>query len=212
MGYLDNTGLSHFTEWVKSKLSVKQNQLTPDDTIEIGNDIIGVKTPVKTIITQEEFDALPESDKNNGLYVIPGSGSGSGSSSGGGIPSGCILIWSGTEDNVPDGWHICDGTENTPDLRGRFVLGVNENHEYGSSGGSEEVTLGITHMPAHNHRIRIYNQNSSSSGAGESIKADNILTSITTSYSPKFVAEPSGDSKPHNNMPPYYALAYIMKL
>lgn len=70
MGYLDNTGLSHFTEWVKSKLSVKQNQLTPDDTIEIGNDTIGVKTPVKTIITQEEFDALPESEKNTGLYIV----------------------------------------------------------------------------------------------------------------------------------------------
>lgn len=208
MGYLDNTGLSHFTEWVKSKLSVKQNQLTPDDTIEIGNDIIGVKTPVKTIITQEEFDALPESEKNTGLYVIPGSGSGSGSSSGGGIPSGCILIWSGTEDNVPDGWHICDGTENTPDLRGRFVLGVNDSHAHGSTGGYEEVTLTNDQMPSHNHTIHCYSQSGTAVSPERFINSKGVSGSNVINRS----TDSTGKSEPHPNMPPYYALAYIMKL
>lgn len=39
------------------------------------------------------------------------------------LPIGSIIMWSGTADTVPDGWHICDGEEGTIDLRDRFVLG-----------------------------------------------------------------------------------------
>ena len=39
------------------------------------------------------------------------------------VPSGAILMWSGSSDLIPDGWLLCDGTNGTPDLRNRFVVG-----------------------------------------------------------------------------------------
>lgn len=38
------------------------------------------------------------------------------------IPKGVIWIWSGNKSNVPSGWGLCDGTNGTPDLRGRFII------------------------------------------------------------------------------------------
>ena len=38
------------------------------------------------------------------------------------MPSGVIVSWYGTETNCPEGWAICDGTNGTPDLRGRFIV------------------------------------------------------------------------------------------
>lgn len=82
MGFLDNAGLTHFTEWVKEKLNGKQNNLTAGSGIGIQNDTIQVNTPVKQILTQSEFNALTEQEKANGLYVISDAGGSSGGSSG----------------------------------------------------------------------------------------------------------------------------------
>ena len=39
---------------------------------------------------------------------------------------GIVTMWSGTINNIPFGWALCDGTNGTPDLRGRFVLGTGQ--------------------------------------------------------------------------------------
>lgn len=131
-----------------------------------------------------------------------------GSASAGGVPIGTIVIWSGTADNIPAGWQLCDGTNGTPDLRDKFVLGAGTNHAVGKNGGSEEVTLTVGQMPKHLHKISI-----SVAGSG---------SNMTNSYAaPGYVGSGSvvngnseyvGSTMPHNNMPPYYALCYIMKL
>ena len=58
------------------------------------------------------------------------------------MPSGTIVIWSGSSSNIPNGWYLCDGTNGTPDLRGRFVLGSNSTHLSGSTGGSATYDMG----------------------------------------------------------------------
>lgn len=40
-----------------------------------------------------------------------------------GIPSGVIVMWSGSSDNIPEGWFLCNGDNGTPDLRDRFIVG-----------------------------------------------------------------------------------------
>lgn len=82
MGYLDSAGLAHFTAWVKGRLSGKQNALTPDGSVKIQGGNIGVSAPVRGIVTQAEFDALPEAERNKGLYVVSDGGEGGGSSGG----------------------------------------------------------------------------------------------------------------------------------
>lgn len=137
---------------------------------------------------------------------------------GGGIPSGCILIWSGAESAIPSGWALCNGENRTPDLRDKFVLGAGERHAVGEIGGSESVTLSATQMPSHTHvqRMRSYtNQNvliNMTYGNGPSTEARMAQEMANSQgYSP-ITTVATGGSQPHPNMPPYYALCYIMKL
>ena len=120
------------------------------------------------------------------------------------IPSGLIAAWSGTVDNIPDGWHICDGTQNTPDLRDKFLLGAGKSHSVGETGGSEEVTLTVEQMPRHNHGYW-------STSAGVSVSSGSNYTGVRRDEY-KINTDPTGNSQSHPNMPPYYTLAYIMKL
>lgn len=125
------------------------------------------------------------------------------------FPSGGIIIWSGSSDNVPDGWALCNGENGTPDLRGRFVLGESEKHSIGETGGSEEVTLTIEQMPKHNHVFNDYQY--SGTNSFQYYKDNNNITTIGPT--PKqLTTNVTGSSEPHPNMPPYYVLAYIMKL
>lgn len=120
------------------------------------------------------------------------------------VPKGAIIIWSGALTEIPVGWALCDGTNGTPDLRGRFVLGAGNTYSVGSTGGEETHTLTIEEMPSHSHEInRTFSSGGGGSGGGD----------INTSGSGKtpFSLLETGGSQSHNNMPPYYCLCYIMK-
>lgn len=121
------------------------------------------------------------------------------------IPAGLISMWFGDASSVPSGWAICDGNNGTPDLRDRFVLGAGTKYAVGATGGSEEVTLTVAQMPEHNHNLicAYYNQGNSSY---EPLHPASAGTSMSN------VVESAGNSQPHPNMPPYYALLFIMKL
>lgn len=75
MGYLDNAGLTHLWDKIKTALSAKQDVITPGDGLEKAENTLSVSSPVRGVISQEEYDALPEERRNKGLYVIPGESS-----------------------------------------------------------------------------------------------------------------------------------------
>ena len=68
-----------------------------------------------------------------------------------GIPVGCIVMWSGAVNNIPSGWALCNGSNGTPDLRNRFIVGAGSTYAVGNTGGSNTVTLTTSQMPAHSH-------------------------------------------------------------
>lgn len=120
------------------------------------------------------------------------------------IPAGLIAVWSGAQDAIPAGWALCDGTNGTPDLRDRFIVGAGSAYGVGDTGGSNTVTLTAAQMPEHSHDIISYRP----SGSGGSYISG---TSSSTSGS-AIATQSAGGGQAHENRPPYYALCFIMKL
>ena len=128
------------------------------------------------------------------------------------IPRGLIIAWFGA--NIPDGWALCDGTNCTPDLRGRAILGfdsTSNKNKIGQYGGEENHLLTIGEIPTHTHKYSI-NRNpagflTSASGTGKSgFGAKTTNASGSNSYLNQTT------NSPHNNMPPFVVCSYIMKL
>ena len=71
------------------------------------------------------------------------------------FPTGGIIMWSGQVSAIPSGWKLCDGNNGTPDLRGRFVIGVSASGGYNPAdkGGSTQVTLTEAQLAVHKHGI-----------------------------------------------------------
>jgi microcystin-dependent protein len=64
------------------------------------------------------------------------------------FPKGGIIMWSGAVNTIPSGWALCDGTNGTPDMTNRFVMGT---ATPGSAGGSNSLSLTVNNMPSHAH-------------------------------------------------------------
>ena len=136
------------------------------------------------------------------------------------IPKGSIVAW--TQDKIPKGWAVCDGTNGTPDLRGRFIVGSGQgtgltNRKVGDSGGEETHLLTSNEIPPHGHAITIYGGvgvinhiNLDGPSCGGAI-VDGNQPFLTTS-NPIDDKQNEIKPQPHNNMPPFYILYYIMKL
>jgi len=133
------------------------------------------------------------------------------------IPSGCIVIWSGASNAIPSGWNLCNGSNGTPDLRNRFVVGATSTYAVGATGGSADaVVVSHSHTASdsgHSHTITNganLNSNITNGGvAGTTTKAS--ATNETNSASANISVSTTGVSGTNANLPPYYALCYIQK-
>jgi len=155
------------------------------------------------------------------LYGIPTSSGGGGGTS---VPTGCILIWSGSAGSIPSGFQLCDGTNGTPDLRNSFVLGAGNSYVVGQTGGSADAVLAShTHTatsvvtdPGHLHTtsqggfLTPNGGTGSYSGGGSGSSITNTNTAVT-GITVATTNAASGVSPTGGNLPPYYALCYIYK-
>jgi microcystin-dependent protein len=69
------------------------------------------------------------------------------------IPTGAILLWSGSVASIPSGFVICDGTNSTPDLRDRFIVGAGNTYAVDATGGANTVALAEANLAAHTHSV-----------------------------------------------------------
>jgi microcystin-dependent protein len=145
------------------------------------------------------------------------------------IPIGGIIMWSGA--SVPSGFALCDGGivngSQTPDLRGRFIVGQDPRTSYpggtiwdsnyngiGNTGGAKDVTLMEDQMPSHTHTLvpgRNFVGFATRGRLGENGDGDAVASNRRNApnVSPTGI-NPTGGGLPHENRPPYFVLAFIM--
>lgn len=168
--------------------------------------------------------------------------------------SGIITMWSGSVASIPVGWYLCNGSNSTPDLRDRFVIGAGSNYAVGATGGSKDaIVVAHNHSSGvnsvdHGHSVSGYTGGQTTDhshgipgsgalcvNAGSTPGYDNgglyaniglaqYTNGTTNDHAHYFSADTGGQTQNHNhsistegssgtnaNLPPYYALAFIMK-
>lgn len=159
----------------------------------------------------------------------------------GSIPLGGIIMWSGT--TVPEGWALCNGVKvgaiQTPDLRGRFVLGSGSGpnltpRTLGQIGGTEKQALQVDELPPHKHdnkassasagqhshgyksgygnKVGIADGQHATSDLGRRHNDNDTTYSGSHTHTIAMDNASTGSGLPHNNMPPFYTLAFIMRV
>ena len=134
------------------------------------------------------------------------------------IPAGMIMIWSGSVGSIPSGWVLCNGSNSTPDLRDKFVVGAGNSYAVGGTGGSANaVVVSHTHTatvtdPGHAHNYTRYGALLVQSGSATACWTGTTTVATSTATTGVTVANSTeGVSGNNANLPPYYALCYIMK-
>jgi len=133
------------------------------------------------------------------------------------IPSGVIVIWSGSAGAIPSGWNLCNGSNGTPDLRDRFVVGAGSTYAVGNTGGTKDAIV-VSHSHSisdsgHSHDVRIPSRAVGNNATALYSTSDGSTKSTVTSDSANtgISINSTGDSGTNANLPPYYALCYIQK-
>jgi microcystin-dependent protein len=153
------------------------------------------------------------------------------------VPSGAILLWSKSVATIPSGWFLCDGTNGTPNLTGRFVIHADADtggtYAPDDTGGSADaIVVAHTHTysgttsaaGAHDHTPQngngfLTNTTSGSDGTFNYGSGSAVFTGFVDSTSDvgdhthtfSGTTASTGSSGTGANLPPYYALVYIMK-
>lgn len=152
------------------------------------------------------------------------------------IPSGIICLWSGSVDNIPDGWALCNGENGTEDLRDKFVVGAGRNYAVNATGGNTSqnvnlsgntgaTTLTVNQMPSHAH-YPIGNNQGSDIGKRMVYDGTRVMSNgnynAASQYTSLNTTSYNGGSGSHTHslsgsatvstLPPYYAKCYIQKL
>ncbi len=141
------------------------------------------------------------------------------------IPKGMIVMWSGS--TVPDGWALCDGTNGTPNLSDKFIVGAGSTFTKGNHTGVTKVTLQPENLPPHRHVFigdaniannqtlgvlplddKTYNLSADGTGVARKYLTDSRIYNRDLGGVPTVATALTPNS--FDTLPPYYALAFIM--
>lgn len=157
------------------------------------------------------------------------------------MPTGAVIMWFGSLGSVPSGWQLCNGTNGTPDLRDRFIIGAGGAVALGVTGGSGTTgeaagntgSTALTQAQLPPHRHSLWGDTDSVTTATTGLGAGNAETVAgrTANVTQSFVTNAGEDGSPlvsetgggeghthtlaahtHTNTPPYVGLYFIMKL
>ena len=214
----------------------KATNFTAKDTLPTGNSGKIVKgTEIDTELTAVASAISSKADLNSpaltGTPTAPTAGSGTNTTQvattafvqtalSGAFSTGMIMMWSGTIATIPTGWVLCNGSNSTPDLRNKFVIGAHSDTagvaystvtgSNTTSGGTKDaIVVSHTHSitdPGHLHTSLVTSGGSLGGGVVDAVTAGNTGSAVTG-----ISVNTAGVSGTNANLPPYYALAFIMK-
>lgn len=125
------------------------------------------------------------------------------------VPVGGIIMWSGTISTIPLNWRLCNGQNGTPDLRDRFIVGASQDEggiaktnittDLTISGGSKDAIV-VSHTHGYDKPTYL--------GTAETPAPAGAVSRATDSAT----TDSAGESGVNKNLPPYYALAFIMRI
>jgi hypothetical protein len=230
-----NTAISNLVNSAPSTLDTLNELATA-----LGNDASFASTVTTALGTKATTTALNALETSLQTYVNAR------------LPSGFIGMWSGSIATIPTGWLLCNGTNGTPDLRDRFIVGAGSTYAVAATGGTANAVV-VSHdhggstategshthtfsgntggqSANHTHSMGYYmdddNGNNGYLGIvdGDNTQSSNYQTGGTSNdHSHSFSGTTSagsshshtissaGEDGTNKNLPPYYALAYIMK-
>lgn len=157
---------------------------------------------------------------------IPLSSSGSSFS----VPIGGIIAYTGSLEVLPSNFHICDGTNGTPDLRDRFIVGAGKSYSLHSVGGTSTNTLRLNQLP---NLVDFLNRTIAVQGNNQVNGSENLVSSLPVrAWSWEYFQKNEGNTHGYfrnafatipgtaggsfgqaiENKPPYFALYWIMRI
>ena len=142
------------------------------------------------------------------------------------IPSGMIMIWSGAANAIPSGFVLCNGSNSTPDLRDRFIVGAQNSYSVGATGGSttDNISVSVSGSDTVSFNQDVYSDGSIYHyGIGANYNYETLAGRYNQSYGNRrsrvkvslslsdTVNISGSGSATVDTLPPYYALCYVMK-
>jgi len=149
------------------------------------------------------------------------------------VPIGGIIMWSGSVATIPSSWRLCNGANGTPNLQDRFIVGAGSGYAVAATGGSATATV-VSHSHTatstvtevgHTHNL-FTRDSTSNEGTGQganqefagwdggpdkgTVTTESAKTNLTVATS--ITASGSTPTTNTANLPPYYALAFIMRV
>ncbi len=115
------------------------------------------------------------------------------------FPTGVILPWYSKSGEIPIGWAICDGSNGTPDMRGRFMKGAASFADVGQSGGSD----------SHSHTITGRTGNADPGDGWNFDDANRDRTPHVSGMGHSHAISGQTDARP--SLPPFVTMLFIMK-
>ena len=176
-----------------STFSGSYNDLTDKPTIPQSlNDLLDV------VISGTPADgAVIKYNSSNSRWELGSDTGGTASSGSGSLPMGSIIMWSGDTSSIPTGWQLCDGTNGTPDLRNRFVMGAGSTYPVGNVGGNADSVV-----VEHSHTINDHNHTFSGSGSDNvDISVSGTTGNQSQSHNHNFTTNTTGDHRHDGTVP-----------
>ena len=111
-------------------------------------------------------------------------------------------MWSGSANNIPSGWYLCNGGNSTPDLRSKFIIGASGvgsgGYQVGAQGGATTDTVNIS-------------ISGTTSTESQTSNGQNYTGALIGNQNRHTHTFSGSGSDTVDTIPPYYALCYIMK-